>query len=103
MLTLGTTALFGVLPALMIVPIWSRLASGIPRTLFAVIGMTWWYRELQLRGLVPSGAVGGLAFGLGVWLGLAFAPVLAAELSYTVPRHSERRGLATASWLRSSG
>jgi hypothetical protein len=80
LLTIGSTALFGLLHALLIVPIWSRLAGGIPRTLFAAIGMTWCYRELQLRGRLRRGALGGFTFGLCIWLGLLPVSLAAAAL-----------------------
>jgi hypothetical protein len=79
-LAVGSTALFGLLHALLIVPIWSRLASGIPRALFAAIGMTWCYRELRLHARLPRGALGGSLFGLCVWLGLLPVSLVAAAL-----------------------
>jgi hypothetical protein len=79
-LAVGSTALFGLLHALLIVPIWSRLASGIPRTLFAAIGMTWCYRELRLHARLRGGALGGFIFGLSVWLGLLPVSLVAAAL-----------------------
>src|SRR5688500_18273526 len=80
LLAVGSTALFGLLHALMIVPIWSQLASGLPRTLLAAIGLTWCYRELQLRGRLPKGAVGGFTFGWCIWRGLLPASLAAAAL-----------------------
>lgn len=80
LLAVGSTVLFGFLHALMIVPIWSQLASGLPRTLFAASGLAWCYRELRLRGRLRRGAVGGFTFGLCVWLGLLPVSLAAAAL-----------------------
>lgn len=82
-LAVGGTALFGVLHALLIVPIWARLASGLPRSLLMAIGMTWCYRELRSRARLRPGAVGGLTFGLGVWAGLLPVSLVAAALRVT--------------------
>lgn len=82
-LALGGTALFGLLHALLIVPIWARLPSGIPRALFLAVGMTWCYRELRSRARLRPGAVGGLTFGLCVWAGLIPVSLVAAALRVT--------------------
>jgi hypothetical protein len=61
--------LFGVLHALLIVPIWGRLAAGAPAAFLAAICMALAYSELSDSGRLPQRA-GGLVFGLGVWLSL---------------------------------
>lgn len=79
-LTLGGTALFGVLHALLIGPIWTRLASGLPRAVLTSIGMTWCYSELLSRDRLRRGAAGGLLFGGAIWLALLPVILVAALL-----------------------
>lgn len=67
--------LFGLVHALLIVPIWRRLLGGAPFALLAAVSMTLAYTHLRSTGHLSSRA-GGLLFGLGVWLSLF--PVTAA-------------------------
>lgn len=77
---LGGTALFGVLHALLIGPIWLRLAGGLPRAALTGAGMAWCYTELLSRGVLRRGMAGGLLFGAAVWLALLPGILFAAFL-----------------------
>jgi hypothetical protein len=79
-LTLGGTAIFGVLHALLIEPIWPRLAGGLPRAMLTSVGMTWCYSELLSRGRLRRGIAGGLLFGGAIWLALLPVSLVAAIL-----------------------
>jgi len=60
--------LFGVVHALIIIPIWTRLFGGIPLALPAGLAMGWALHELQAAGRLSKGAFSGLAFGFLLWL-----------------------------------
>lgn len=79
-LTAGGVALFGVLHAILIEPIWERLVGGVPRAALTGIGMTWCYSELRSRGRLRPGVAGGLLFGGAIWLGLLPVSIAAAIL-----------------------
>ncbi|OLC99862.1 MAG: hypothetical protein DMG35_15095 [Acidobacteria bacterium] len=62
--------LFGVVHALIIVPIWTRLFGGVPFALPAGLAMGWALYELQAASRLGEGAFSGLVFGFLVWLTL---------------------------------
>lgn len=61
--------LFGLVHALLIVPIWRRLLGGVPFALLAALFMTLAFIDLTSTGKLPSRAR-GLVFGLAIWLSL---------------------------------
>jgi hypothetical protein len=63
-------AAFGVVHALTIVPIWRRLAGGIPFGVAAGVAMGWALYEVYLRRRRSLRIWQGLAFGLLLWLTL---------------------------------
>jgi hypothetical protein len=67
--------LFGVVHALIIVPIWRRLFGGIPFAVVGGIAMGWALYELQATSRLGEGASSGLVFGFLVWL--TFLPMTA--------------------------
>jgi hypothetical protein len=73
---LAGVLLFGLVHALLIVPIWGRLLGGMPFALVAAAFLTWAYAELQTSDRLPRRGR-GLSFGLLVWLSLF--PVTALE------------------------
>ena len=60
-------ALFGLVHALAIVPIWTRLSGGIPFGVAAGIAMGWALFELRAAGRCDRGARAGLLFGILLW------------------------------------
>ena len=60
--------LFGTVHAVAIVPIWSRLAGGLPFAIVAAFGVTWAFHSLQRSGRWPLTLAGGLGFGVLCWL-----------------------------------
>ena len=88
LLAVGGTLLFGTLHALLIEPIWRRLAGGVPFGLLAAAGMTWCHDELVSRRILPAGAGGGALFGAGLWLALLPMTAVAAVLRVSGARAS---------------
>ncbi len=60
-------ALFGLAHALAIVPIWTRLAGGIPFGVAAGVAMGWALFELRAAGRFDRGARAGMLFGILLW------------------------------------
>jgi hypothetical protein len=58
-------ALFGVIHAAIIVPIWTRLSGGIPFAVGAGLAIGWAFYELQAR--LNERVIGALAFGFLLW------------------------------------
>jgi hypothetical protein len=59
--------LFGTVHALAIVPIWWRLAGGLPFAVAAALPVTWLYHTLVRAGRWPPAAGAGLRFGALCW------------------------------------
>jgi hypothetical protein len=59
---------FGTVHALLIMPIWGRLAGGLPFTIAAGTALAWAYREFSRSR--PRRVTTGIAFGAIVWLSL---------------------------------
>ena len=82
-------ALFAGLHALVVTPVWSELAGGVPFVIAIGIAVTWAYHEFVL--VVPKGicATGGLRFGAMMWLSAwpatAFANVMRVQLGGSLP------------------
>jgi hypothetical protein len=66
---LGVAA-FGLVHAVVIVPIWTRLSGGIPFGVVSGVAMGWALYELQAAGRLGVGFLPGLAFGSLLWLAL---------------------------------
>ena len=87
---------FGLVHAVIIVPIWSKLLGGIPFGVGAGLVMGWAFWELRSGGRWRATAGGGFAFGLLMWVTLipmtAFGAVVRAtgihgtDSSVTEPR-----------------
>jgi hypothetical protein len=73
-------ALFGTLHAVAIVPIWNRLAGGIPQALIAAAALTFVYRRLRRAARVDAGVRGALVFGGVAWLAVLPTTALGALL-----------------------
>jgi hypothetical protein len=71
--------LFGLVHALLIVPIWRRLLSGVPFALLSALFLAAAFIELRSSGRL-AGRAGGLLFGLAVWLSLFPVTALGAWL-----------------------
>ena len=73
---------FGLVHAVIIVPIWSKLLGGIPFGVGAGLVMGWAFWELRSGGRWRATAGGGFAFGLLMWVTLipmtAFGAVVRA-------------------------
>jgi hypothetical protein len=85
-LGLGGTALFGLVHAVLIAPIWTRLAAGIPFALLASLLLLWSYSALRSEHLLSAGSTGGAVFGAMLWLSLVPVTLLGAYI-----RHSSLR------------
>jgi hypothetical protein len=59
--------LFGAVHALAIVPIWWRLAGGLPFAVVAAVPVTWLYHTLVRAGRWPLASGAGLRFGALCW------------------------------------
>src|SRR5205823_4372200 len=60
--------LFGTLHAIVIVPIWRRLAGGLPFALLAATGLTWFFASLRTCGRIQTDMRHALLFGLLLWI-----------------------------------
>jgi hypothetical protein len=60
-----SVALFGVIHAAIIVPIWTRLSGGIPFAVGAGLAIGWAFYELRPR--LNARIIGALAFGFLLW------------------------------------
>ncbi len=60
-------ALFGAIHAAIIVPIWRRLAGGIPFGVVAGLAIGWAFYELRGPARLKAGVIGALAFGFLLW------------------------------------
>src|SRR5438128_4851034 len=60
-----SVALFGVIHAGIIVPIWTRLSGGIPFAVGAGLAIGWAFYELRTR--FNARVIGALAFGSLLW------------------------------------
>ena len=60
-------ALFGVIHAAIIVPIWTSLAGGIPFGVGAGLAIGWAFYELRGSARLKAGVIGTLAFGFLLW------------------------------------
>ena len=54
----------------MIVPIWDRLAGGLPFAFVAMIAITWTYAELRRSGRLRANLRDALIFGALLWLSI---------------------------------
>ena len=70
--------------ALVLVPIWPQLLRGLPFTLAGALALAWAYAELAVAERLPQRArVAGLYLGIGAWLVLLPATVLAVAFRIT--------------------
>jgi hypothetical protein len=82
-------SLFAVLHALIIKPVWSQLAGGIPFVIAIGVAVAWAYHEFVK--VVPKRvcATGGLRFGAMMWLSAwpatALANLMRAKLQTSLP------------------
>lgn len=82
-------ALFAGLHALVIKPVWSDLAEGIPFVLAIGITVAWAYHEFVKAAPARACATGGLRFGalmwLSAWPATALANVMRLRLDSSLP------------------
>jgi hypothetical protein len=78
--TLGLAALglFATLHAIVIKPVWSQLAMGIPFVIAIGVAVTWAYHEFALAAPKRVCSTGGLRFGALMWLSAWPATALAS-------------------------
>ena len=77
-------ALFGAVHAVLLVPIWSRLLSGLPFTLVGALALGWAFTEVASAEVLPkNAATAGLTFGFGAWAALLPATALATAFRLT--------------------
>src|ERR1043165_4872579 len=69
--------LFGAVHAVAIVPIWSRLAGGLPFATTAGVAVSWAFYEHWRTSRRPLGVGAGLRFGALAWLAALPATALA--------------------------
>jgi hypothetical protein len=75
---------FGAVHALWLVPIWDRLAGGLPFTLVGAATMGWLYVELRAGSVLAlRPALAGVALGAGIWGALLPATLFCAYTRYT--------------------
>jgi hypothetical protein len=60
-------ALFGVIHAAIIVPIWTRLSGGIPFAVGAGLAIGWAFYEIRGPARLNAGVIRALAFGFLLW------------------------------------
>jgi hypothetical protein len=70
LLAITAVLLFGTLHAIVIVPIWSRLAGGLPFALLAAIFITWMFANLRQSGRLHGTLPHALMFGALLWLSI---------------------------------
>jgi hypothetical protein len=70
-------AIFAGLHALIVTPVWSRLAGGIPFVIVIGLAVTWAYHEFVKAAPARVCASGGLRFGALMWLSAWPATALA--------------------------
>jgi len=76
--------LFGVVHAVVLVPIWSRLLGGLPFTLLGTLALGWAFVECSNAGVLSKNATAaGLAFGFGAWAALLPATALGTVFRLT--------------------
>ncbi|HKQ61497.1 MAG TPA: hypothetical protein VJS92_09390, partial [Candidatus Polarisedimenticolaceae bacterium] len=86
--------LFGLAHAALIVPIWSRLAGGLPFVLASGAAMGWAFDELLRARDRRASLLRGLAFG--AWLWLALVPMHALDFALRASGRHETSGAAEA-------
>lgn len=75
---------FGVVHAVWLVPIWSRLLGGLPFTIVGALTLGWTYAELAIAMRLPRRPVlAGLVFGIGAWTALLPVTGIAAAFRVT--------------------
>ena len=75
---------FGLIHAVWIVPIWSRLLGGLPFALTGALVLAWCYSGFLVAQRLPRPAgLGGLVFGVGAWIALIPATGVASVLRLT--------------------
>jgi hypothetical protein len=79
--------LFGTIHALAIVPIWSRLAAGLPFTVVAGLAVTWAYHAYWGSSSPAPTAAARLRFGAFAWLVGLPATALANTMRLMTPHH----------------
>lgn len=70
LLAISGDLLFGTLHAIVIVPIWRRLAGGLPFAFVAAIAITWLFTELRHSGRLGADLRHALAFGALLWISI---------------------------------
>jgi len=75
-------AFFGALHAVVIVPIWNRLAGGIPQALIGAAALTFVYRRLRHTARVGAGVRGALVLACVAWLAVLPTTGLGALLRW---------------------
>jgi hypothetical protein len=70
LLAILSVLLFGTLHAIVIVPIWSRLAGGLPFAFVAALAITWLFTELRRAGRLGADLRHALAFGALLWISI---------------------------------
>lgn len=70
LLAISAVLLFGTLHAIVIVPIWDRLAGGLPFAFVAAIAITWFFTELRRSGRLGGDLRHALAFGALLWISI---------------------------------
>jgi hypothetical protein len=76
LLGIAGVLLFGTVHALAIVPIWGRLAGGLPFAILAALAVTWAFHTLVRSGRWPLTLGAGLRFGVLCWVAGVPATVL---------------------------
>src|SRR4051794_8373268 len=70
LLAIAAVLLFGTLHAIVIVPIWDRLAGGLPFAFLAMVAITWTYAELRRSGRLRATLRHAMIVGALLWLSI---------------------------------
>ena len=92
---LASVLLFGTAHALIIVPIWTRLPSGLPFALAAAGAIAWAHADLVRAGRLGLRIRHGLILGLSLWV-LLLVPTAFGVVAHVTGLHTRSNALETA-------